>query len=159
MHTASRWPLGRQHFPLKFINSTKAAPQVVDYHSPPPGPLSVSRLDFLALVFLLWFFPCTACRGVLTRLTFLSKEPKQGCVQEILQCHQPSLGRDANSLHFPLNVIITFVQTLSFHVHWEPWLKTYKWLFCRWFSEGPTVEFHSLIYVTLKASWTQQTFF
>lgn len=113
-------PSGRQHFCSKFINSGKATPQVLYYHFPVPGLLRVSQLFFLALAFLLWFFPHTACRVVLTSLTFLHKEPRQGCVRGILQCHQCSMGRAANSLYFLLKVIITFFQTLSSHVHWEP---------------------------------------
>lgn len=50
-------------------------------------------------------FPCTACRVVLTRLTFLFKVPKQNYVQEILQCHQTSpVWEEMPTPTFPLNV-------------------------------------------------------
>lgn len=160
---ASYLPLGRQHFKV-LINSVMAAPRVVHYHyPPPPGPLSVSSLDFLALVFLPLILSCTVHAGwFLTRLTFLFKVPKQTMSRKFFSVTRPAQsGKRCQLLHFLWMWSSRPVHTLSssqcpFESH-DSLIKDIQVLFCRWFSEGPTVEFHSLIYArrvpssTLKA--------
>ena len=161
-HTASYLPFGKATFPLKVHRLSNGCPSScsLSLSSSRPSvsfPVGLPGTGLSPLILSLY-----CMQGGLTRLTFLCKEPKQDCVQEILQSHQTSPVWE----EMPTPYI--FLWTWSSHLSrpWAPmsteshvilWLKIHKWLFCRWLSEGSTVEFHSLIYVrrvplsTLKA--------